>query len=87
MPLRKIEVFTAGCSLCDDAVQLVHCLVCESCEVEVLDMGTLVAQRRAKDYGVTRVPAIVVNGRLAACCQSGPVDEATLRALGVGSPA
>ena len=87
MPLRKIEVFTARCSLCDDAMQLVHRLACQSCEVEVLDMKTPVAQRKAKEYGVTRVPAIFVNGRLADCCQSGPVDEVTLRALGVGSPA
>ncbi len=87
MPLRKIEVFTAGCSLCHDAVQLVYRLACESCEVEVLDMRTTAAQSKAKQYSVTRVPAIVVNGRLADCCQSGPVDEAMLRALGIGSPA
>ena len=34
---RHIEVFTAGCRLCDEAVQLVHRLACGSCEVEVLD--------------------------------------------------
>ena len=40
MTLRKVEVFTAGCSLCDDAVQLVQKLTCPSCTVEVLDMCT-----------------------------------------------
>ena len=87
MPFRNIEVFTAGCSLCHDAVQLVHRLACESCEVELLGMRTAAAQSKAKQYSVTHVPAIFVNGRLADCCQSGPVDEATLRALGIGSPA
>ena len=54
MSLRKIEVFTAGCSLCDDAVQLVHRLVCESCEVEVLDMGNTCGTAQGK--GLWRHP-------------------------------
>ena len=87
MTLRKIEVFTAGCSLCDDAVQLVQDLACSSCSVEVLDMKDESAQQKAKQYGVTRVPSVVVNGTLADCCQTGAVDADSLRALGVGSPA
>jgi glutaredoxin len=88
MKKRTIEVFTAGCPCCDEAVQLVKTLACESCDVQVLDMRSdRAAQARAKEYGVQRVPAIVVNGRLADCCQSGAVDAAALRRLGVGSPA
>ena len=86
MTLRTIEIFTAGCSLCDDAVQLVQSLACPSCSVEVLDMHEESAQQKAKQYGVTRVPAVAVNGTLADCCQSGTIDRETLRALGVGSP-
>ena len=87
MTLRKIEVFTAGCSLCDDAVQLVQSLACSSCSVEVLDMKDESAQQKAKQYGVTRVPSVVVDGTLADCCQTGAVNAEALRALGVGSPA
>ncbi len=87
MTLRKVEVFTAGCSLCDDAVQLVQKLTCPSCTVEVLDMRDEGAQQKAKQYGVTRVPSVAVNGTLALCCQSGPVNIDSLRALGVGSAA
>ena len=88
MKKRTIEIFTAGCPYCDEAVQLVKDLTCESCDVQVLDMRSDKAvQARAKQYGVKRVPAIVVNGRLADCCQTGAVDAAALRALGVGSPA
>jgi predicted transporter len=36
---RKIEVFSAGCPVCKDAVNLMNKLVCESCEVSVLDMN------------------------------------------------
>jgi glutaredoxin len=85
--LRKVEVFTAGCSLCDDAVQLVQSLACSSCDVEILDMKDESAQQKARQYGVTRVPAVTVNGTLADCCASGSINSETLRALGVGSPA
>ncbi len=87
MTLRTIEVFTAGCSLCDDAVQLVQSLACPSCSVELLDMKDESAQTKARQYGVTRVPAVAVNGALADCCAGGAIDAATLRALGVGRPA
>ena len=85
---RTIEVFTAGCPCCDEAVQLVRSIACENCDVQVLDMRTDKAvQARAKAYGVKRVPAIVVNGKLADCCRSGAVNATALRKLGVGSPA
>ncbi len=88
MKKRTIEVFTAGCPCCDEAVRLVKSLACDGCDVQVLDMRSdKAAQARAKQYGVQRVPAIVVNGQLADCCRSGAVDAATLRSLGVGSPA
>jgi len=84
---RKIEVFSAGCPCCDDAVKLVRSLACPSCEVTVLDMKSdRQAQEKARLYGVKRVPAVVVEGKLADCCAGG-VDAATLRRLGVGVPA
>ena len=41
----------------------------------------------AKNLGVQRVPAVVINGELADCCATGGPDEATLRAAGLGQPA
>ena len=88
MKKRTIEVFTAGCPCCDEAVQLVKSIVCVNCEVQVLDMRSDKAvQARAKQYGIHRVPAVVVDGKLANCCRSGAVDAATLRGFGVGSSA
>ena len=87
MTLRKVEVFTAGCSLCDDAVQTVQDLACSSCSVEVLDMKDESTQKKARQYGVMRVPAFVVDGTLADCCKTGAVNADSLRALGVGSAA
>jgi len=85
MKRRTIEIFTAGCPACEEAVKLVQSIICPSCDLQVLDMrNDKAAQERAKQYGVRRVPAVVVDGRLADCCQQGAVDASTLRSLGVG---
>ena len=87
MTKRTIEVFTAGCPCCDEVVKLVQSIACPSCDVQVLDMRSdKAAQAKAKRYGVNRVPAVVVNGKLADCCQQGAVEVGTLRRLGVGNP-
>ena len=83
---RKIEIFSAGCPACDEAVETVKRIACPSCEVEILDMHQPQIATRATELGISRVPAIVVDGVLAACCASGPVDEEVLRAAGVGVP-
>ena len=87
MKKRTIEVFSAGCSVCDEAVKLVQDLACPSCDVQVLDMRAgKAAQAKAMQYGVQRVPAVAVNGKLASCYTGGGIDASTLRSLGVGSP-
>ncbi|MDQ3024681.1 MAG: thioredoxin family protein [bacterium] len=83
--MRKIEVFTAGCACCNDAVELVKRTACQNCDVEVLDMKDSAVAERAKGYGVVRVPAIVIDGKLAECCAGRGPDEATLRAAGLGA--
>ena len=35
---RKIEAFTAGCPVCEQTVELVKRIVCESCDVTILDL-------------------------------------------------
>jgi glutaredoxin len=83
---RKIEVFSAGCGVCEDTVALVNRLACPSCEVTVLDMRKADVAKRARELGVRSVPAVAINGRLAGCCTGRGVDEATLRAAGLGRP-
>ncbi|MBI3530215.1 MAG: thioredoxin family protein [Betaproteobacteria bacterium] len=83
---RKIEVFSAGCSVCEDTIALINRLVCPSCEVEILDMRNAAVAKKAKAHGVGRVPAVVVDGRLADCCVGRGPNEASLRAAGIGTP-
>ena len=84
---RTVEVFTAGCSVCDEAVETVRGIVCENCDLQIQDMKLKPVQAKARQYGIKRVPAVVVNGRLAECCQQGAVDVKTLQRLGVGQRA
>ena len=83
---RKIEVFSAGCAVCQEAVSLVETLACESCEVSVLDMQDQQVAERASELGIRAVPAVVIDGQLAACCAGSGPDEATLKAAGLGQP-
>jgi hypothetical protein len=83
---RKIEIFSAGCPASEEAVDTVKRIACPSCETEVLDMHQPDVAARAATLGISRVPAIVIDGVLASCCASGPVDEHVLRAAGVGVP-
>ncbi|MBA2525732.1 MAG: thioredoxin family protein [Pyrinomonadaceae bacterium] len=83
---RKIEIFSAACPACDEAVQTVSRIVCSSCETDVLDMHQPEVAARAEQLGINRVPAIVVDGKVADCCASGRVNENVLRAAGVGVP-
>ncbi len=89
MANRKIEVFTSGCPVCEPVVALVKKIACSSCNVVIYDLNagcaTNECRDKAKKYGITKVPAIVVDGRLLDCCISGTVSEKELRAAGVGT--
>lgn len=81
---RKVEVFSAGCPACEPAVQLVRSIACPSCDVQVLDMNQPEVAEKAKQYGVTTVPAVAIDGQLASCCSGAGPNEHTLRAAGLG---
>jgi hypothetical protein len=83
---RKIEVFSAGCPVCQETVTWVQQIACPSCDVSILDMNDPNVARRAKVLGIRSVPAVVIDGKLADCCQGRGPDEATLRAAGLGQP-
>ena len=83
---RKVEIYSAGCSMCQEAIETVTSIACESCDVEVLDMNQLDVASRARELGIRSVPAVVIDGRLADCCSERGIDEATLRRAGLGVP-
>ena len=81
---RKIEIFSAGCSVCEETIALVNQLACSSCEISILDMHDKEVVKHAKVLGVRSVPAVAVNGKLAECCANRGPNEASLRAAGIG---
>lgn len=83
---RKIEIFTAGCAVCDETVSKVKTLACPACEVTTLDMHDPAVAQHAKALGVQAVPAVAVDGQLASCCGDRGPDEVALRAAGIGQP-
>jgi thioredoxin-like negative regulator of GroEL len=82
--LRKVEVFSAGCPVCEETIELVNRVACSSCEVSVLDMRNPDVADRAKELGIRSIPAVVIDGRLADCCAGRGPEEETLRAAGLG---
>jgi hypothetical protein len=88
--MAKIEIFIAGCPLCDDAVKTVRETACPNSEITVYDLlegcATNLCREKAAQYEVNRVPAVVVDGRLCSCCEGSKVNAEDLRAAGVGRP-
>lgn len=62
---RKIEVFSAGCALCNETLRVVHEAV-SSCGCEVIERRCASDERceEAKAYGVRAMPSVVVDGRI-----------------------
>jgi len=81
---RTIEVFSAGCPACAEAVRLVQRMSCDSCDVRVLDMNDAAVSNRAREIGIRVVPAVVVDGELAECCRGAGPTEQALRDAGIG---
>ena len=84
---RKIEIFSAGCATCHETIEIIKRAACHSCEVIVHDMKSMEVAKRAKGLGIRSVPAVVIEGKLAGCCAGRGVDEAILKAAGLGRPA
>lgn len=82
---HTVEIFSAGCPVCDETVEMVNRLAGAGSEVSVRDMKDPAVAKRAAELGVRSVPAVAVDGRLAECCASRGPDEATLRAAGIGA--
>lgn len=63
---RKIEVFSAGCPLCHETLQLVKDAV-SSCGCEVIERRCIGHEQcaEAKAYRVRAMPTVVVDGKIA----------------------
>jgi glutaredoxin 3 len=76
---HRIEVFSAGCPPCNDAVELIRKLAGDVHEVHIRDMQKADIAHRAKSLGVRSLPAVVIDGKLGGCCAGRGPDEGTIR--------
>lgn len=83
---RTIEIFSAGCPCCAEAIGRIRAAACSCCEIKVLDMADTGVAQRARELGVGSVPAVAINGKLADCCTSRGPDLEILKAAGLGRP-
>ncbi|MEL0108331.1 MAG: thioredoxin family protein [Rhodospirillaceae bacterium] len=83
---RKIEIFSAGCAVCEDVVAQVKETACPSCDIVILDMNDAGIATRAKNLGIQSVPSVVIDGKLADCCSERGPDLDALKEIGLGKP-
>ncbi|MGI8961712.1 MAG: thioredoxin family protein [Bryobacteraceae bacterium] len=76
---HKIEIFSAGCKTCKDTIETLRKLAGSEHEIVVHDMQHEETANRAAKHGIRSVPAVVINGKLAACCSGRGVEEHVLR--------
>ncbi len=82
---RKVEIFSADCPLCQKTIELIKRMACPSCDVSILDINDPEVADRADQLGISSVPAVAIDGKLAECCAGEGPDEAALAAAGIGS--
>jgi glutaredoxin len=83
---RRVEVFTAGCPVCEGVVNMVNELACPHCEVTIYNLNNNEGVEQSQAYGVTAVPSIAVNGQLLESCKRSPITKKELQAAGIGKP-
>jgi hypothetical protein len=76
---HKIEIFSAGCAICKETIDMVRIIVGPDHEVQIHDMHKEDIASRAKQHGVRSLPAVMVDGKLAGCCAGRGPDERVLR--------
>ncbi len=85
---RKIELFTAGCAVCEPVVEMVKAMACASCDVVIYNLSqpceTKECLEKVKTYGIKALPAIAVNGKLLSCCQNKGISPEELINAGIG---
>ena len=76
---RKLEVFSAGCALCHEVIDVVRREAGSSFQIIIHNMTDARVLRRAEQFGIRSVPAVVIDGKLASCCAGRGVDIQVLK--------
>ena len=87
--MKKIEIFTAGCPFCEPAVALVKEMAKADDQIITYNLAQPCEAKSciatAEKYGVERLPAIAVDGRLIGCCKNIGISKQDLVNAGIGA--
>jgi hypothetical protein len=61
---HTIEIFSASCPLCKHVIEDVQIGKCQGCNQTIYDINKMTddVKRKIKDYDVTSVPTIIIDG-------------------------
>ncbi len=62
MPIQQIEVFSTGCPVCKEVIQLIQGLCSGFCQVTTVSVSDEGVADRARRLGLRSFPAVVVDG-------------------------
>ena len=87
---RQVEIFSTNCPVCDPVVQMIKELACDQCEVSIYDLVKQCDDKtclsKINEYGIHKIPAVAVDGKLLDCCIASPISKEKLIAAGIGQP-
>ncbi len=85
---RQVEIFTAGCPVCEPIVASVKEATCENCEIIIHNVSeqceSEICISKMEKYQVKRLPAVAVNGELIDCCKNVEITKDDLVNAGIG---
>jgi len=82
---HNIEVFTSGCYLCKETMQIIQNAKCSECTVTEYNIRekceSEICLEKAKEYRIKAVPTIVVDGKIV--IEGKPTPRQVREALGL----
>jgi len=82
---KQVEIFTAGCPVCEPVVQLVKDTAGTHCDISIHNLSEDPNEAIRKKYSLTRLPAVAVDGKLLDCCKKIAITKEDLIGAGIGT--
>ncbi|MDV3278682.1 MAG: thioredoxin family protein [Nitrososphaerales archaeon] len=61
---HRIQIFSGGCRLCEQAAEIIEVGKCKDCVMETLDVRDSKNGKLMRHYAISSVPSIVIDGRI-----------------------
>ncbi len=82
---KQVEIFTAGCPVCEPVVQLVKDTAGVNCDITIHNLSEDHNDAIRKKYALTRLPSVAVDGKLIDCFKNSAITKEDLIGAGIGS--